>query len=383
MKKILKHFLSLLILVFIISLTSCKLELFEEEEETANNQATKVVANLVDNNVTINLADNTSTVTTTEEAVEVAYDSVVCVYVMEGKSATSAGSGVIIAQDEEGYYIATCYHVIEDASDLIVLLTNGSYLDATVVGGDKITDLAVLKVVAEDLKVATIITDFSTVKLGSEAIAIGNPLGTLANSVTKGVISSTSRNIEMDDGSVHNLIQTDAAVNGGNSGGGLFNNQGQLIGIVSAKYSATGVEGLAFAIPSNTVLEIVTDLIEKGYVEGRTSLGITISDGYYRSGGFFGSLTRVVYVSYVDPYGSAYGILEKENIIKAISVKYASSEKENVALTSFRSADEVNAFLDGLDLEIGDQIIFTILSSTSSSQTKEVTVTLKQYVYGS
>ena len=228
---------------------------------------------------------------------------------------------------------------------------------------------------------ATFISNSQDVKIASTAIVIGNPLGTLSGSVTTGIISSTSRLIRMSDGTDKDLIQTDAAINSGNSGGGLFNINGELIGIVNAKFSATGVEGLGFAIPANTAKSIAIGLIEKGYVEGRYNLGFTIDDGYYRSGGFFGTVYKVVYISEVDKNSSSYGILEVNDIVDSIRVKYEDSSKSDSVLSNIDVAQDVTNFLNGLNLEIGDKIVFTIRRGSINATKQEVTVEIVQYIY--
>lgn len=188
-------------------------------------------------------------------------------------SGTCSGSGVIISPDG---YIVTNNHVVEDANSISVQLMDGSSYDARLIGTDSQTDLAVIKIEASGLTAAQIGSS-DALMVGDEAIAIGNPLGELAGTVTNGIISALDREITID-GETHTVLQTNAAINQGNSGGGLFNNQGQLIGIVSAKSAGTGVEGLGYAIPIDLADPVINDLIENGYVTGRGYLGITIMD---------------------------------------------------------------------------------------------------------
>lgn len=177
---------------------------------------------------------------------------------------TSSGSGVIISEDG---YIVTNHHVISDAKEVTVILCDGTQYDAKIVASDAKSDLAVLKVEAKGMTPAVFGNSDKTI-LGEVAIAIGNPLGTFGGSVTTGVISGLNREL-LIEGSVMNLLQTDAAVNPGNSGGGLFNSKGELIGIVNAKSTGSDVEGIGFAIPTNDVRAVVDDLISVGYVKGR------------------------------------------------------------------------------------------------------------------
>lgn len=187
-------------------------------------------------------------------------------YVTEG-----AGSGVIISGDG---YIVTNHHVIDGASTITVTTADGTEYTATLVGSDEETDLAVLKIEATGLTYATF-ADSSNVKVGDSVIAIGNPLGELGGTVTEGIVSALDREVTID-GQTMTLLQTSAAVSPGNSGGGLFDSEGNLIGIVNAKSSGSDVEGLAFAIPSSTVQTVVEELIEYGYVTGRPQLGISV-----------------------------------------------------------------------------------------------------------
>ena len=370
-KQIKKLYLLFIMFILVFSLIGCKVN--------SSNTPSKIES-LNGEVVELKIGDNTSRVNSIEEAVEIAYPSVVVINATSTTS-TSSGSGVVIGHSENYTFIVTCCHVVEGYKNYEVITSTGTLFDASLVGGDPMTDLAVIAIEKTDLPEVTLIEDSSILKIGSDAIAIGNPLGTLGGTVTTGIISATSRNIKMSDGSVHTLIQTDAAINSGNSGGGLFNNQGQLIGIVSAKYSATGVEGLGFAIPSNTVRTIVTDLIKNGYVSGVTNLGVTFSDYYYRTGGFFGSTVKVVCVSYVDPNGSANNLLKKEDILVEIDVHYQDSTKQEVTLKNFSNADEVNEFLNSLDLKIGDKLTFKVKRGSYNASVTEVTVTLVQYVY--
>lgn len=189
--------------------------------------------------------------------------------------AMGEGSGIIYSK--EGYII-TNYHVVEQAikgkdAKVSVILSNKETLDATVVGGDEITDVAVIKVDRKDLPAAEF-GDSEAIEVGELAVAIGNPLGLeFAGSVTVGYVSAVNRTMETG-GSTYNLIQTDAAINSGNSGGPLVSAKGKVVGINTAKISATGVEGMGFAIPINEVLPIVEELITNKKVS-RPYIGIS------------------------------------------------------------------------------------------------------------
>ena len=183
------------------------------------------------------------------------------------------GSGVIFKADG---YIITNNHVIAGAKEIIVSLSDGNTVNGTLIGTDEMTDIAVVKVDAKDLPVAEL-GDSDTVVVGEPAIAIGNPMGLeFQGSVTVGVISALNRTLDLNDRRVK-LLQTDAAISPGNSGGALVNADGEVIGINSAKLATNGVEGMGFAIPINTVKTIVAELMDKGYV-ARPYLGVTIFD---------------------------------------------------------------------------------------------------------
>ena len=186
---------------------------------------------------------------------------------------SGAGSGVIISQDG---YILTCAHVVSGATSVKVQL-NGSdeSYDATVVGQDSTSDVAVLKIDATGLTPA-VIGDSDALAVGEVAVAVGNPLGTLSNTVTDGIVSALNRQVTVQNNDM-TLIQTDASISPGNSGGGLFNGNGELIGIVNAKSSYSEAEGIGFAIPINTAMQIGQQLIENGSV-ARPALGVKIID---------------------------------------------------------------------------------------------------------
>lgn len=188
----------------------------------------------------------------------------------QGKTTVlSSGSGVII--DERGY-IVTNRHVIADAKDINVIFHDSSEEKATIVGSDRRTDLALLKVTKDNLK-AAVFTE-ALPKIGETAIAVGSPGGTeFSGTVTKGIISGLDRHLITDDGSTFSLIQTDAAINPGNSGGALCNKNGEVIGINTIKITESGFEGMGFSIPSQTVKDTVTDLLDYGTVQ-RGALGI-------------------------------------------------------------------------------------------------------------
>jgi len=195
-----------------------------------------------------------------------------------GYQTTSAasGSGFILSPDG---YILTNFHVVEDSSTITVRLYNGESLEAALVGYDKSNDIAVLKVEAEDLT-PVILGDSDNMNVGDSVVAIGNPLGELTFSLTAGAVSALNREITMSSGSTMNLIQTDCAINSGNSGGALFNLYGEVVGITNAKYSSSGgeasIDNIGFAIPINHVRSLIESIIEKGYIS-KPYIGVSVA----------------------------------------------------------------------------------------------------------
>ena len=191
----------------------------------------------------------------------------------ESATTTSAGSGVIITSDG---YIATNNHVVEGASKITVTTADSKSYTAKLVGRDEQTDIAVLKIEATGLKNATL-GKSSSLEVGDEVVAIGNPLGELSGTVTNGIVSALNREVTIENETM-SLIQTNASINAGNSGGGLFDKNGLLVGVVNAKASGENVEGLGFAIPIDTAKEVIEQIMDYGYVKGRVTSGLTLID---------------------------------------------------------------------------------------------------------
>ena len=197
-----------------------------------------------------------------------------------GYQSTSAasGSGFIISDDG---YILTNFHVIEDSSSITVALYNGEEYDATLIGYDESNDIAVLKINAQGLS-PVILGDSDNLNVGDSVVAIGNPLGELTFSLTAGMVSAKDREVTFSSGVTMNLLQTDCAINSGNSGGALFNMYGEVIGVTNAKYSSSSsseasIDNIGFAIPVNSIRSIVESIIEKGYIS-KPYLGVSVSD---------------------------------------------------------------------------------------------------------
>ena len=272
----------------------------------------------------LNLGDATGSEMTVAEIVEKNADAVVEIVVsgttqgMWGQLQLTegAGSGVIIRKDG---YIATNYHVIQGANKVQVTLHNGESYPAQIIGSDPSNDVAVIKIDEKDLTTA-VIGDSSKVEVGDLAVAIGNPLGQLGGTATTGIISALDRTLSVE-GTTLTLLQTDAAINGGNSGGGLFNSMGELIGIVESKASAVGVEGLAFALPINSVAEVINDIIESGgnvgsKTAGTPAVGVVIRDVSEEQSQYYGLEEPGVYIAQVTGVNAQKaGFKEQDRII--------------------------------------------------------------------
>ena len=265
--------------------------------------------------VTISTTPNISAHSTLVEVIEEVKPSVVDIYA-SSVSFSSAGSGVIVGSSDEAYYCITNHHVIDQATNFEVVVydneDNSKTYNAHLIGTSLENDIAALKIVTDDeLKVASFIEDSETVKVGTEVIAIGNPLGILGGTVTHGIVSSTQREVYLSELGYMDLIQTDAAINSGNSGGALFNAYGQLVGIVNSGY--TDYQGLSFAIPANTARECFTSICNTyknngdnyGYSQGESNIGISLNIATVYSSSDSGTQEDVVYVSGVNPYSDA------------------------------------------------------------------------------
>jgi serine protease Do len=257
-------------------------------------------------------------------------------------TSTGGGSGVIISDDG---YILTNNHVVDGASALTVKMSTGTEYAAKLIGKDSQTDLAVLKVGATDLPFAEF-GDSDALKVGELAVAIGNPLGELAGTVTAGIISATDREITID-GERMNLLQTDAAINPGNSGGALCNAYGEVIGIVNAKSSALGIEGLGFAIPANDAKPIMEQLISNGYVSGRVAFGVSLQEVTKQTARFFRA-TAGVYVSDVTSGGAAEaaGIKRGDRIVSIDGAEVTLAVDLKEIIESHSVGDKVTVTLD-------------------------------------
>jgi len=253
----------------------------------------------------------------------------------------SAGSGFVLSRDG---YILTNYHVVKGAETVTVTMYNGDEFSAQYIGGEEDYDIAVIKVEAENLQPVTL-GDSGELNVGDHVLAIGNPLGELTFSMSGGMVSCVDRAINVD-GTPFNMIQTDTSINPGNSGGPLFNQYGEVVGIVSAKYSqssnGTTVEGLGFAIPMNDVFSMVKDIMTNGYVSNRAYLGITpqtMTESWAAQ--FHYDVTSGVFINYVEPDSAAdkAGLKMGDVITKVDDTAVKSVEDLNLAKKKYSAGD--------------------------------------------
>jgi serine protease Do len=257
---------------------------------------------------------------------------------------SGAGSGVILTPDG---YIVTNNHVIKDAENITARMNDGREYKAALIGTDEQTDLAVLKISANDLHAATF-ADSSSIEVGQTAVVIGNPLGRLGGTVTSGIISARDREITIDSETMR-LLQTSAAVNRGNSGGGLFDSDGNLVGIVNAKSSGADIEGLGFAIPSNTVAEIADQIMSNGYVTGRPQIGVKvveISDAW--TAARYGLSSMGVYIT----ESSNSALMAGDRIMSIDGTEIQSNEDLRAAVRSHKVGDTLPIKISRGDQEL-------------------------------
>lgn len=309
------------------------------------------------------------------------------------KTGTSSGSGVILSFDDtdgdevnDVALVVTCHHVIDGATSMVAKSIFGDKYDLAVMGSDPVSDIGILQMKKGDdgdfskLTKVKMFTASDKLIVGSDVFAIGNPLGYLGGTVTKGVISALNRDVTVEDKKM-TLIQTDAAINGGNSGGGLFDAAtGALIGIVNAGYASSAAQGLSFAIPCGTVKYIIDQLQDHGYIEGNYEFGATFSPQLF--GTMFNSKTYVV-IKELDIYGTfSKGGLKVGDVIFKITIgdkSFDASSYDRDTLT------KLSEFLENGDYKIGDEVTVEYARDTlDTGNYTNGTISFKiaQYRYG-
>ena len=261
-----------------------------------------------------------------------------------GYTYEASGSGFIISEDG---YILTNYHVISGYDKVTVATYDQETYDASVIGYDESSDIAVLKIDAENLDPVSL-GDSSKLRVGDTVFAIGNPLGELTFSLTKGIVSALSRNISTESGSSMSLIQTDCAINSGNSGGALFNDSGEVIGITNAKYSASGsmeaeIDNIGFAIPINSVKRIVTSIIENGYVL-KPYIGIAVSPLSEETAGVIGVKSGAVVQDVTEGAPADKAGLKVNDVITKVNDKAIKDSNDLVQVISETDPGDVVTF---------------------------------------
>ena len=278
-------------------------------------------------------------------------------------TAAASGSGFILTEDG---YILTNHHVIEDSSSITVSTYDGKSYDAELIGYDAANDIAVLKIDAQGLT-PVVIGDSDNMNVGDTVVAIGNPLGELTFSLTKGVVSAMDRQVTFSTGSTMNLIQTDCTINSGNSGGALFNLYGEVIGITNAKYSNNGaaaeasIESIGFAIPVNDVMGIVESIIEKGYIY-KPYIGVSVTDVSQETQSY-GLPEGAAVKSVVEDSPCAKAGLQVNDIITGANGKPVTGSGDLIAIVSDAQVGdtlELQIYRKGehltLKVEVGEQI---------------------------
>ena len=280
-----------------------------------------------------------------------------------GFQSTSAasGSGFIISDDG---YILTNFHVIEDSSSISVSMYNGDSYDATLIGYDESNDIAVLKIDAEGLA-PVILGDSNNLNVGDSVVAIGNPLGELTFTLTSGTISAKDREVTFSNNTTMSLLQTDCAINSGNSGGALFNLYGEVIGVTNAKYgsssnSSASIDNIGFAIPINSIMNIVESIIEKGYIS-KPYIGISVLDVSAETQAY-GIPAGAAVQSVTENGPAAQAGLQRGDVITAVDGKAMTSTE----LVSFVASASV-----------GQQIVFSVYRQ---GETLEITVDVGEQI---
>lgn len=262
-----------------------------------------------------------------------------------------SGSGIIISTDG---YIVTNQHVIDGAQEVSIILNTGDEITAQIIGQDVKTDLAVLKIDTDKTLAAAVLGDSTSVQVGELAVAIGNPMGQeFSGSVTAGIISAVNRTMTIEN-RTYNLLQTDAAINSGNSGGALINQYGEVIGINSVKLSESGVEGMGFAIAISEAKPIIDDLMSNGYVTGRPLVGISVQETKY---GLF-------VASVQENSGAADAGLQEGDLIISVDGQKVSSTTEINDLRDQKKPGDTMVFRV---LRDGEQIDANVVLTESSS----------------
>lgn len=343
--------------------------LMDQEEEATNEQLTVMVEGQRETSTIEIVKIDTSKQLTPAEVYAANVNSTVGITTSVtatnfwGFQTTSAasGSGFIISTDG---YILTNYHVVEDADSVTVACYDGTTYDAALIGYDESNDIAVLKVEAAGLT-PVILGDSDSLNVGDSVVAIGNPLGELTFSLTAGAVSAMDREVTLSNSVTMNLLQTDCAINSGNSGGALFNLYGEVIGVTNAKYSSSSsseasIDNIGFAIPINSIRAIVESIIEKGYI-AKPYIGVSVLD-VSAEAQLYGVPAGIAIQSVTENAPAAQAGLQAGDVI---------TEVNGTAMTS----DELVDLVGGA--AVGDQLTISIYRQ---GQTLELTITVGEQI---
>ena len=383
-------------ILVILSFNSCG-NLIQSVDSQKESESESIVHSVqlpsgVELNFQINVTNSLDVVPDGVGVLNVIRPSVVEIYCTLSNG-TSSGSGVVLSlsdSNEDGLsdvaVVVTCEHVIEGATRIEVKSIDGKEYPASLIGADPQSDIAVLLIQATELNTFEYISQATwydrtvDLKVGTEVYAIGNPLGTLGGTVTSGIISAINRDV-LVEGNEMTLIQTDAAINSGNSGGGLFDkNTGALLGIVNAGYASSTAQGLNFAIPGSTAIDVIEQLVSNGYIEGRYNFGVELGAFSSKNGEY-----------YVGIYSLEKDGLFYKNGFKAedliTSIKIGKRDKFSISKLAYynveKKIDELYDYLDSEQNKVGDTVVVEYKRYVSGSGyvEKTATFTIEQYVY--
>ena len=374
-KRILIVLIMTLVLSFTTILTGCVTPNIINNKSTTTEVTSKTESVAVsyvstDSKVYSSTAEVVAAVADT--VVEISTESVVTSWGRQYIS-SGAGSGVIIAVADNTYYIVTNNHVIEGVKNITVTTRDGVTYEGALFATDDSADIAVVSIESNTELSVAVIGNSDDLQIGEDLIAIGNPLGSLGGTVTKGILSATGRSIVIGDYQM-TLLQTDTAINPGNSGGGLFNMKGELIGVVNAKTAEEEIEGICFAIPINIAKKVFSDLLEYGYILGRSTFNIEVAEGSISSRVMSSQATTIVYVTSLNA-NSSENFKQYDMIYKINGVEITSLLDYNIAMSKINAGDTV-------EVEVYRGSISQSFWSSGISFADEVTkftTTAKQY----
>lgn len=318
----------------------------KQTETTTKNETTTG-----NNDTQINISSGTVTSSNDKPSLDISFsakeiykynvDSVVSIEVRDSYS-KGYGTGFIVS--EKGY-IVTNYHVVENATNVTVTLYDESQYTAKVIGFEESNDLAVIKIEPKGKIESLIYGKSSDLSVGDDVYVIGNPLGDLTFTLTKGVVSALNRLIDTGSGFDINMFQTDAAVNGGNSGGPVFDKHGFVVGIASAKYASASIEGLSFCVPIDDVRSMIDEIINKGYVSGKPLIGVSVYDREITNYGFIQSQRRINGAKIMEigqnSAAAKAGLQVGDIIVMADGEEIASVSQLRTVLSDYRSGDKI------------------------------------------